>query len=281
MKHASDFRAQARDALRGNWSTAVLTGFVASLIGARIATGGTRNTSSSSSSSSAGDLFSGLTTGEPSALLLSALVIGLVVLVVWVIVTIVIGGAGKLGYATFNLKLVDHKEASLSDLFSQFHRLGVGFLMNLLMGLYTVLWSLLFVIPGIIKSFSYAMAPYILAEHPGMGANAAITESRRLMNGNKWRLFCLSISFIGWALLCAAPTLVLASMAMTAAMNNGTLGSLLFLILSGVPTFIGMLFLQPYQEAAYAAFYRDITEVSQPAYGFPIEDFSATSSDAE
>lgn len=70
---------------------------------------------------------------------------------IWLIITIVIGGAGKLGYAIFNLKLVDNKEVEFKDLFSQFHRLGDGFCMNFLMGLYTVLWTLLLIIPGLIK----------------------------------------------------------------------------------------------------------------------------------
>ncbi|MBR4954890.1 MAG: DUF975 family protein, partial [Clostridia bacterium] len=118
------------------------------------------------------------------------LIAAVVILVIWVIITIIIGGAAKLGYAIFNLKLVDNKEVAVSDLFSQFHRLGDGFCMNFLVGLFTFLWSLLLVIPGIIKQYSYAMTPYILAENPGMTATEAITESRRVMDGNKWRLFC-------------------------------------------------------------------------------------------
>lgn len=77
--------------------------------------------------------------------------------------------------------------------------------MKFLQGLYIALWSLLLVIPGIVKTYSYAMTPYIMSEHPSLTANEAITESRRIMNGNKWRLFCLDFSFIGWELLCSVP----------------------------------------------------------------------------
>ena len=77
--------------------------------------------------------------------------------------------------------------------------------MKFLQGLYIALWSLLLVIPGIVKTYSYAMTPYIMSEHPSLTANEAITESRRIMNGNKWRLFCLDFSFIGWELLCSLP----------------------------------------------------------------------------
>ncbi len=69
---------------------------------------------------------------------------------------------------------------------------------GILVGLFTFLWSLLFVIPGIIKAYSYAMTFYIRVDHPEYTATQSITESRRLMDGNKWRFFCLSLSFIGW-----------------------------------------------------------------------------------
>ena len=100
---------------------------------------------------------------------------------------------------------------------------------NLLVTLYTVLWMLLFIIPGIVAAFRYSMTFYILAENPELSASEAINRSKELMDGNKWRFFCLGASFIGWIIL----TLF-------------TLG-------------IGNLFLNPYMQAAHAAFYRDIT----------------------
>ena len=198
MKYAADFRAIARDALRGRWPVAILTGFVASLIGAGIATGGGGSSNSNDDSTSA--VIRDFQNTELWLQIRSFVIIALVVLVIWLIVTTVIGGAGKLGYAKFNLNLVDNKEATFADLFSQFHRLGDGFCMNFLVGLYTILWTLLFIVPGIIKTYSYAMAPYILAENPDMTATEAITESCKVMDGNKFRLFCLSFSFIGWVL---------------------------------------------------------------------------------
>ena len=64
--------------------------------------------------------------------------------------------------------------------------------------LYTVLWSLLFIIPGIVKSYEYRMIPYLLAEHPDMPMDVAFSESRRMMHGNKWHAFVLDLSFILW-----------------------------------------------------------------------------------
>ena len=103
-----------------------------------------------------------------------------------------------------------------------------GFLQALLCSIYLVLWTLLFIIPGIVKSLSYAMTPFILLENPYMSAKEAITASRKLMDGHKGELFILGLSFIGWEFLCVL-----------------TCG-------------IGYLFLNPYMNAAHAAFYRNL-----------------------
>ncbi len=67
--------------------------------------------------------------------------------------------------------------------------------------LYIILWSLLFIIPGIIKSYEYRMIPYILADHPEMSTKEVFAKSKELMNGQKWRAFALDLSFIGWEIL--------------------------------------------------------------------------------
>ena len=262
MKYAEDFRAIARDALRGRWKVAILTGFVASLIGAGIATSG-GGSSSSSNNNSLGTLVRDFQTTDFWMRFRTLIIIAVVILAVWLIVTLVISGAGKLGYAIFNLKLVDNKEVSISDLFSQFHRLGEGFCMNFLLALYTTLWTLLFIIPGIIKGFSYAMTPYILAENPGMTVSEAITKSRQIMDGNKFRLFCLGISFIGWTTLCVLPTLIVMFVIIGMTYKTQQLTTLLWIIPAGIPGFIGSLFLTPYVEAANAAFYRDVSGTAE------------------
>lgn len=70
-----------------------------------------------------------------------------------------------------------------------------------LKGLYTALWTLLFVVPGIIKSYEYRMVPYLLAEYPDMASYEAFRISKEMMMGNKWEAFVLDLSFIGWNLL--------------------------------------------------------------------------------
>ena len=258
MKLAADFREIARNVLRGKWPVAILTGFLANLMGALIISngGGTSGNNNDSSQIS-------LSHNLDLAQLRTVLQVILGVLILWMLVTFIVSGAGKLGYAIFNLNLVDGKEANVSDLFSKFHRLGEGIVMNLLMALYTILWSLLFVIPGIIKTYSYAMTPYIMAEHPEMTVNEAITESRRVMDGNKVRLFCLAFSFIGWGLLCMLPMFIAMTIIIIRMRVTGDITTLLWLIPCGIPSFVGTLFLTPYQQAAFAAFYRDVAGVPQ------------------
>jgi uncharacterized membrane protein len=89
--------------------------------------------------------------------------------------------------------------------------LGVGFqdgwgnvvLVMFLKNLFLMLWTLLFIIPGIVKIYSYRMVPYILKEHPELSGTKAITLSRQMMNGHKWNAFVLDLSFIGWIILSA------------------------------------------------------------------------------
>ncbi len=116
---------------------------------------------------------------------------------------IVLLGPLTVGYVTVTLMLARGEKPRLEAMFE-----GIGthfvdrMLALLLTSIYTFLWSLLFIIPGIIKAYSYSMVPYILRDHPEMTATEAINRSREIMNGRKWNLFCLQFSFIGWILLC-------------------------------------------------------------------------------
>lgn len=68
-------------------------------------------------------------------------------------------------------------------------------------GLYLILWTLLLIIPGIIKSYEYRMIPYILAENPELDKAEVFARSKQMMNGNKFASFLLDLSFIGWGIL--------------------------------------------------------------------------------
>ena len=136
----------------------------------------------------------------------------------------------SVGFAVAFLKLLREGDNRLtSNLFGiSFHRYWHKVWGMFLMGLFIALWSLLFIIPGIVKAFSYAMTPYILEERPELSANEAINHSRAMMKGHKFDLFWLYLSFIGWGFLCIL-----------------TLG-------------IGLLWLMPYMQTASAAFYEDV-----------------------
>lgn len=111
----------------------------------------------------------------------------------------------------------------------------------ILVSIFTALWTLLFWIPGIVKSFSYAMTYYILNDNPEMSANDAITRSREMMDGHKWQLFCLRLSFIGWILLSCL-----------------TFGVLLIVVM-------------PYMQAAEAEFYEKLKNDELAAKGITAE----------
>ncbi|MBE7043112.1 MAG: DUF975 family protein [Ruminococcaceae bacterium] len=114
---------------------------------------------------------------------------------------IVITAPLTLGYIMVYLKVANGQNVEIGDLFKGYQDLWCAFKTQFFVGLFTGLWSLLFVIPGIIKGISYSMAYYILAENPGMGALEAINRSKAMMEGHKMDYFVLTLSFYGWFLL--------------------------------------------------------------------------------
>ncbi len=100
--------------------------------------------------------------------------------------------------------------------------------LGLLVSIYTVLWTLLLIVPGIIKSFSYFLAPFILFDNPELSAEEAICRSMKMMQGHKMRLFLITLGFAGLA------------------------------ILSALLLFIPMLWLVPFYQTVFAKFYEDV-----------------------
>ena len=98
----------------------------------------------------------------------------------------------------------------VSRVFGAFRFYGQALAASLLKGLYVFLWSLLLVIPGIVKAYSYSMAAYIVCENPGISAPEALRLSRRMTDGRKGELFELDLSFLGWFLLSALTLNILA-----------------------------------------------------------------------
>lgn len=132
------------------------------------------------------------------------------------------------GYYVYFLAKTRQQKADIDYLFIGYKDFGRIFGTLFLQSIYTCLWTLLLIIPGIVKAFSYAMTPYVLRDEPELSYDAAITRSSQLMRGHKAELFFLYLSFIGWALLCLL-----------------TLG-------------IGFLLLMPYVRTAEAHFYENL-----------------------
>ena len=143
-------------------------------------------------------------------------------------ISVFVGNAADVGLAHYFVQNVETKP-SFAEAFYGFK---VKYLRNigtmLLVGIKLALWSLLLVVPGIIKSFEYAIIPYILADDPEISSKDAFKKAKEMMMGNKWRLFKLNLSFFGWGVLCV--------------------------LTAGVGTF----FLMPYVCAANAEFYAEL-----------------------
>lgn len=129
---------------------------------------------------------------------------------VGIVVTIIVTPAFALSLSRIYLGLTASITPTVGDAFSGFNDFWSSFKVTFLTGLLCFLWSLLLIVPGIIKAYSYSMAPYILAENKGMSARECLRRSKEMTNGHKMDLFVLRLSFIGWALLCAV-TLGIAS----------------------------------------------------------------------
>ena len=192
IKENSELRREARERLKGNWGTALLLCLIYSIIA-----------------------------GLPG-----------MIPYIGVVISILISGPLMLGLVACFLKLVRSEPFSFEGLFDGFKNFTPAFILMLLTGIFTFLWSLLLIVPGIIAGYRYYMAFYILSDNPQMSGKEALEASKKMMNGFKGKLFLLHLSFIGWALLCLL-----------------TLG-------------IGYLWLTPYIQTSTSNFYQNLKEAS-------------------
>jgi uncharacterized membrane protein len=144
------------------------------------------------------------------------------------IINLIVGGPMALGISTFSLSFSRGTGTKLNQIFEGFKRFETSLVAYLIMILFTLLWSLLLIVPGIIASISYSQTFFILVDEPSVGGREAVRRSKKMMNGYKWKYFCLQLRFVGWALLSIL-----------------TLG-------------IGLLWLVPYMGISRAKFYDDV-----------------------
>ncbi len=175
MKNNVQIRQESREILRGKWLAGVLITLVYFLIVGLLSA----FQAPSENPSTAGSLL-------------------------YFVALVVIAFPLQVGYSMVWLRLVrtgEHPE--IETLFAAFnrryHRSAMGTL--LLMGIYNFLWTLLLIIPGIIKSLEYAMTPFIIADEPELGCNEAIEKSMAMMRGHRWQLFKMILGMIGWLIL--------------------------------------------------------------------------------
>ncbi len=144
------------------------------------------------------------------------------------LIALIIAGPMALGISIFSLALARNQEARLEQIFAGFYNFGTSLAAYLLMVLFTLLWMLLLIIPGIIAAISYSLTFFILADDDTIGPMEAIDKSKKMMVGYKWKYFCMGLRFLGWGILCIF-----------------TLG-------------IGFLWLVPYMWVSLANFYDDV-----------------------
>ena len=141
------------------------------------------------------------------------------------------------GFLIFIFNTVKNAGAVYGNLLDGFGLAGKLILLALVQGVFVFLWSLLFVIPGIIATYRYRMAKFILLDNPDMGVMDCIRASKQMMKGHKWECFVLELSFIGWQLLAGLPYIGYAVMIWTAPYINTTM-VLYYMALAGKPVVV-------------------------------------------
>lgn len=207
MRSFYELKQEARFALQGKWGIAIGASLVASLLSGGLSVSVSTETSAT------------------PAMIATAAVAALFSLALSLFLSSVI----TVGFCKFQLNLLDGKPLFIATLFDYFRDYWSVWKIMALQTLHIFIGTLLFVIPGIIASFNYALVPYLAAENPTRSARETLALSKHLMYGHRLEYFCLSLSFLGWAFLCVF-----------------TCG-------------IGFFWLYPYMEATKAAFYRELT----------------------
>lgn len=226
----------AKNDLRGNWPVAIGAGLLAGLLGAGgsgVASGFNVDVSGGETTEVTPEVQNFM---QDNLWLILAIFFG--AMLIGVVVSLLFTSVIQVGYARFNLDLVEGNPLMVTTLFDGFKNWGSVVLTFALQTLIVFLKTLLFIIPGIMASYDYAMVRYILAENPHIGAKEALATSKRMMRGHRMELFCLQMSFFGWILLCVL-----------------TCG-------------IGTIWLNPYMEATNANFYKALSGAEEPDFSY-------------
>ncbi len=220
-----ELKTNGKAAFRRNYWPSVAVAFLASIfVNGEIFNAGSTYTGNAGADTV--DLTDSLS-GVPASVLLAAMAIVLVIAIVIALLWLLVGTAFEVGSCRFFVQNQTEKAPVRTILFGfRSGHYGHIVLTLFLRSLYLTLWGLLLVIPGIYKYYEYLMVPYILADNPGMPRRDAFAISKRMMYGEKWNTFILSLSFILWDILSA--------------------------ITCGL---VGIFYVEPYKRATYAELY--------------------------
>ena len=223
MWSIKEIKERGKAAFKGNYWSCVLVAFLMSLL----ASGTGASFRNGTESEGASD---GLLALDPMVAILMAGVIFTIMVVSFLLRIFVFNPLQVGGYRFFK-RNVEEGKAPLGTIGEGFNNYWHTFATLFLKDLFQALWTCLFVIPGIVKGYSYRMVPYILRDNPELSATEVITKSREMMDGNKWHAFLLDLSFIGWLILSAC-----------------TLG------------IVGIFWTNPYMESTNAALYLELSK---------------------
>jgi uncharacterized membrane protein len=199
MWSRKEIKARGREAFQKNYLRSVL---VAILLTALAGGSGASAGNSVSSATEGTNPFAAM---DPQVLMaIGMAVLGVlgIVFVISFLLQIFLFNPLKIGcHAFFSDNIQQDGAAGLDALMTGFRNYGRSFVTMLLRSIFLALWSMLFVIPGLIKAYSYRMVPYIIRDNPELSPTEVITRSRKMMNGHKWATFVMDLSFLGWILL--------------------------------------------------------------------------------
>lgn len=220
-----DLKDQAKAGLKRNYWKGVLIGLLATLMTAAVAANGKGDGTDITA------VFSGMSSGEILGVLGVLFSAALVGILFTAVIHAIIYNPLKVGISAFCMEAVEG-EAPLKAIGKGYTSKFFGNVWALfLRDLFVFLWSLLLVVPGIIKAYEYRLVEYICAENVGISPTEAMAKSKALMQGQKWNAFVLDLSFLGWNIL-----------------NACTFGIL------------GIFYVQPYQMLTNAALYKKLTQ---------------------
>lgn len=192
----------SRQRLQSGRGNAILAAFLTALLGGGAAGTGGLSLNWNFSDSDGERIFGG---AVPAWETIGGILLGIlgIAAILGLLYSIFVSNVIEVGCRGWFLRYWRGENLSSGELFASFRIYKPAVVTALLRDLYVFLWSLLLIIPGIVKSYAYSMASYIIYENPNMDASEALQLSERLTNGAKGDLFVLDLSFIGWNLLSA------------------------------------------------------------------------------